>query len=112
MRNFLRSFGWATNGLRIVWREERNFRVDVVVAVVVAIAAYLRDFAPWQWIILVILIGWVLMGEIVNTAIEDICDKIEPQRDPVIGKIKDAMAGYVLVSAISAAIAGVMLFFF
>lgn len=50
------------------------------------------------------------MGEIVNTAIEDICNKIEPNQNPVIGKIKDTMAGYVLVSSVAALIAGIILF--
>jgi undecaprenol kinase len=99
-------------GLRTVWREEDNFKIAIGCAIAVLIAAYVRDFAPWQWILLVLIIGWVLMAEIVNTAIEDVCDKIQPEQDPLIGKIKDTMAGYAFVSVVSAGIAGIILFFF
>jgi undecaprenol kinase len=110
MTKVIKSFGWAMNGLRTVWREEKNFKIGVMFAVIVIIAACIVGFPEWKWILLILIIGWVLMGEIVNTAVEDICNKIEPNQDPVIGKIKDTMAGYVLVSIVSAAIAGVILF--
>lgn len=110
MNKFIESFGWAKNGLRAVWLEERNFRIEVVIGMVAVALGIYRDFADWQWILLVIIIAFVLMAEIVNTAIEDICNKIEPKQDPVIGKIKDTMAGYVLVSSIAAALAGLVLF--
>ena len=32
-----KSFGWAINGIRVVWREEINFRIEVVIAVIVLI---------------------------------------------------------------------------
>lgn len=110
MNKFIESFGWAKNGLRAVWLEERNFRIEVVLGMVAIALGIYRDFADWQWILLIIIIAFVLMAEIVNTAIEDICNKIEPKQDPIIGKIKDTMAGYVLVSSIAAALAGLILF--
>ena len=110
MNRVLKSFGWAINGLKTVWREERNFKIEVIIAILVVISAYIADFAEWQWILLILIIGWVLMSEIVNTAVEDVCNKIEPNQDPVIGKVKDIMAGYVLISSISAFLAGFLLF--
>jgi diacylglycerol kinase len=111
MENFLKSFGWAKNGLVTVWGEERNFKVEVIIGILAIGFGFYRDIAPWQWILLVMIIGFVLMAEIVNTAVEDICNKIQPNQDPIIGKIKDMMAGYVLVSSVTAAIAGLVLFF-
>ncbi|HEU5114891.1 MAG TPA: diacylglycerol kinase family protein [Candidatus Paceibacterota bacterium] len=110
MTNLFKSFGWAIHGLKTVWKEERNFRIDVAVGALVLILAFFRNFAPGQWVFLVLIIALVLMGEIVNTAVEDICNKIQPEQDPIIGKIKDIMAGYVLISALAAVVAGIMLF--
>ncbi len=110
MKKFLKSFGWAKNGLRAVWIEERNFRIEVVIGIVAIIFGLYRGIAPWQWVFLVLIIAFVLMSEIINTAIEDICDKLEPNQDPLIGKIKDTMAGYVLISSIAAIVAGIILF--
>lgn len=110
MKKFLKSFGWARKGLGTVWKEERNFRIEAVMAVLVIVAGFIRDFAPVQWLFLIIAIALVLLAEIVNTAIEDICDVIEPNKSPAIGKIKDMMAAYVLFSSIVAAIIGLFIF--
>ncbi len=112
MKGLIKSFGWAMHGLATVWKEERNFRIEVALAVVGVIGGFFRGFAPGQWVFLVLIIAFVLMGEIVNTAVEDLCNKVEPNRDLAIGKIKDVMAAYVLVSAIAAAIAGIIIFVF
>ena len=53
--------------------------------------------------------GLVLGMELVNSAIERLADKISTERDPVIGKIKDLSAGAVLISAIAAAIVGLII---
>jgi len=110
MSTFIKSFGWARNGLRAVWREERNFRIQLVIGTLAVIAGFLSDFVAVQWVLLVMTIALVLMGEIVNTVIEDICDKIQPEHDPAIGKIKDMMAGYVLLSSVAAVIVGLFIF--
>ena len=58
----------------------------------------------------VIAIIIVLCAEIINTAIEDLCNKVEPNQDPVIGKIKDIMATFVLLSVIGAVVLGYLVF--
>jgi diacylglycerol kinase len=110
MTKLIKSFGWAINGLRTVWLEEASFRIEVIIGILAVAIGIYRNISSWQWIFLTLIIAFVLMGEIVNTAIEDICDKIQPNQDPLIGKIKDTMAAYVLVSSIAAAVAGILLF--
>jgi diacylglycerol kinase (ATP) len=44
----------------------------------------------------------------INTAIEDLCDKIQPDQDPAIGKIKDMSSGSVLVASLGALLVGVV----
>mgnify|MGYP001558541071 CR=1 FL=1 len=106
MTPVIKSFGWAMHGLATVWREERNFRIQTILGVVVvAIGAYLH-FSFLEWIIIIGCIASVLSAEIVNTAVEDLCNKIEPNTDPVIGKIKDIMAGFVFVVCLGATVVG------
>lgn len=93
-----------------MWREEASFRIQTwITAFVIILGIYLK-FASLEWIILVVCIVSVLSAEMINTAIEDLCNKVEPKTDPVIGKIKDITSGFVLVVAIGAAIIGIMLF--
>lgn len=110
MRKWITSFGWARHGLYTVWQEEANFRIDVFFAfAVVALAIYFK-FTQIEWIVAVACMTIVLSGEIVNTVIEDLCNKIEPRQDPAIGKIKDMAAGFILLAATGAGIIGVFLF--
>ncbi len=110
MSKFIKSCGWAMHGLRTVWREEVNFRIEVSISLaVIALGIYLK-FLTLEWIILIACIGAVLGAEIVNTAVEDLCNKVEPNHDPLIGKVKDMMGGLVLLVAFFAGAIGVLLF--
>lgn len=105
-----KSFGWAINGIRVVWREEINFRIEVVIAVVVLCLAYYLNFLMRDLMIIIVCIGAVLSAEILNTAVEDLCNKVEPNVDPIIGKVKDIMGGFVLIVCFTSAVIGVAIF--
>ncbi|OHA79981.1 MAG: hypothetical protein A2747_02045 [Candidatus Yonathbacteria bacterium RIFCSPHIGHO2_01_FULL_44_41] len=111
MNKLIKSFGWAMNGIRTVWKEEVNFRIECATALIVLVSACYFDFSLLEWIIVIGCIGAVLAAEMVNTAVEDLCNKIEPKTDPVIGKIKDIMAGFVFVVATTSIVIGLMVFF-
>ena len=53
----------------------------------------------------------VLSMELVNTAIENVCDLISKEYHPVIKIIKDVAAAAVLVSAIGSVVTGGIIFF-
>lgn len=98
------------NGIRITWREEVNFRIESLIAFCVVMLGVFLRFSPAEWVIITGCIVAVFSAEMVNTAIEDLCNKIEPNTDPVIGKVKDIMGGFVFVVVLGAGIIGVMVF--
>lgn len=110
MEGILKSFGWAMNGIRTAWREEMNFRIEVVGAFGAVFGGTYLGFAKLEWVIIIECIVAVLAAELLNTAVEDLCNKVEPNTDPVIGKIKDIMGGFVLAVVIGVGIIGVMVF--
>jgi len=112
MQPLFKSFRWAFNGLRTVWKEEQNFRIETFIGALVLFFGFLASFSPIEYALLVIAITFVLLAEIVNTAIEDLATKIEQREDAVIGKIKDIMAGFVLVAVFGAVLLGVAVFFY
>lgn len=111
MKKLIKSFSWAINGLKTVWREEKNFRIETIIAIGVILLGLLDGLSETKWALIWIAITIVLSSEIVNTAVEDICNKIEPETNPIIGKIKDIMAGFVLISCIGATMIGIIVFF-
>ena len=110
MRKVLQSFNWAMNGLHAAWREEVNFRIEVILALSVIVGGVYLGFSKLEWVIIIECIVAVLTAELVNTAVEDLCNRVEPNTDPVIGKIKDIMGGFVFVVVLGAGIIGFMVF--
>lgn len=112
MLNHLKnSFIYSLEGLRTTWHEERNFRIEVGIAVLLVIFLFYFEFTYIEWLFCIIAMTIVLVSEIINTIVEDLCNKIEPTQNPVIKKIKDMAAAFVLLSALGAALIGFLVFY-
>lgn len=98
------------NGIKTVWIEENNFRIQSVIAFFVLAFVFYMEFSLFEKAFVVLAIVLVLAGEMINTTIEDLCNKIEPNHDDFIGKIKDISSGFVLLSSIGAFIIGAIVF--
>lgn len=109
IKNPLNSFKYAFRGLRVLWGQN-NFRIHVLTSLLVLLFSFLLKISQTDFIILLLCISMVLVTEALNTAIEKICDFIQPNIDPKIAFIKDVSAAAVLISAIVSAIIGVMIF--
>ncbi len=106
----LKSFRYAFQGLKALLIEEHNARIHFVVAFIVVAAGVVFKLRPYEWIAVIFAIGVVITTEILNSAIENLCDFITPERNEKIKKIKDLAAAGVLISAISAGIIGLIVF--
>lgn len=107
---FLKSFLFALNGLRDAIRHEKNFRIQSAIALLVIISGFFFSISANQWMVILICIAMVLSFEIMNSAIEKLCDFVCPSINPTIKKIKDLSAGAVLLSAIISFIIGCIIF--
>ena len=106
----IKSFGFAFNGLKILFQEEHNARIHLVATIGVVVAGFLFNISGIEWIALTVAIGFVISIEIINTAIENIADFISPERNESIKKIKDLAAAAVLISALTALAIGLIIF--
>mgnify|MGYP000577117676 CR=1 FL=1 len=110
VRARIRSFSFAIQGIKTLFRDEDNAKVHVLTAVIVIIGGLYFDISSVEWMLITVAIGFVLVTEIVNTALENICDYLTEETDPLIKRIKDLSAGAVLISALTAIIIGLMVF--
>ncbi|MEJ7682623.1 MAG: diacylglycerol kinase family protein [Segetibacter sp.] len=110
MINFFKGFLYAFNGLVVFFRHERNGRIQLVVSVLVVILGVLLHVSASDWIILMICIGTVLSFEMINSAIEKLCNLVHPKYHPAVKVIKDISAGAVLWVSVSSGIIGVIIF--
>jgi diacylglycerol kinase len=98
-----RSFGYALRGIWVA-RRGRNMRIHLVAAGAVGLLAALRGLSGARLGLLALTIGAVLAAELLNTAIERVCDFMCEGPDPRIRDIKDLSAGAVLVVALAAVV--------
>ncbi len=110
MKRLFHSFGFAINGLAAVWREQRNFRIHVVVVCMVVIAGWLGQLRAIEWALVLLCAGFVLAAELFNSAIEKMVDLVNPQWSEPAGKIKDMAAAAVFVASITAVLVGILVF--
>ncbi|HBG71202.1 MAG: diacylglycerol kinase [Bacteroidetes bacterium GWF2_43_63] len=106
----IKSFVFAFNGLRILFKEEHNSRIHLFATIIVLTAAIIFDVNTYEWIAIILSIGLVITAEIINTAIENIADYLTTDKNEKIKKIKDLSAAAVLISAMTAFIIGLIVF--
>ena len=107
---FTESQNHAIKGIRLIIKNERNFRIQLVVAVLVITAGLILQISHRDWIAVGFLIALVLVTEAFNSVIEAVCDTISKEYRLNIKYAKDVSAGAVLVSAILSAGLGLIIF--
>ncbi|MDE3183879.1 MAG: diacylglycerol kinase family protein [Bacteroidota bacterium] len=110
MMRVIKSFGWAFNGLKDCILHEKNFRIQYILALLVVIAGIFFSLSPTEWMIILLSFAMVLSFEIINSAIEKLCDLVSPDFNLTIKKVKDMSASAVLLSAIISFIIGCIIF--
>ena len=106
----IKSFSYAINGLIDIVRHQHNARVHLLATVVVVGLGLFLQVQAIEWCFLVIAMVLVWITELLNTALEYLCDLVSPEHHPLVKKSKDVAAGAVLVSATGAAIIGLIIF--
>lgn len=97
--------GYSIAGLRRLWKETAA-RLEVLGAVLVAVAFVIRGAEPWHWVAVGVLFALVLAIEAVNTALEDLANHLSPGWSQMAKDVKDL--GSFAVGMITLATGGVV----
>ncbi len=108
--SLLESFNFAFEGIIHVLRTQRNMRVHFLVAAGVLVAAVVSGVDRLELIVLLLAISFVLIAEMVNTAIEGAVDVSTTSFDPNAKLAKDIAAGAVLIATVNAVAIGYLVF--
>jgi diacylglycerol kinase (ATP) len=103
---------WNTmDGFKSAWQGEQAFRQEVAVGVVGTVIALLLPISAFQKLALIGVLLFVLIIELVNSAIEAVVDRISLERHPLSKNAKDFGSAAVGLSIVlAAAIWAVVLF--
>ena len=106
----IQSFKYAFNGIYLFIKNEVHAKIHVCIAIMAILLGLVVKINYLEWIVLLLLIGFVISAEVINSAIENLADYVSPQKHQLIRKVKDLAAGAVLISAIIALIIGIIIF--
>ena len=110
-KNVFISFKYALNGISYVFKTSRNFKIQLVFALISLILGSLLQISKSSYLILVATIMSVLILETLNTSIETIVDLVIKKEFSNLAKIaKDTSAGAVLLASINSVIIAVYIF--
>jgi diacylglycerol kinase (ATP) len=98
----LQSFNHAFQGLVYAVRHQRNMRIHLVIAVGVMVGSILLDLTKLELVAVLLSVMFVLVTELLNSAVETAVDIFTDQYDPRAKAAKDLAAGAVLVAAANA----------
>ncbi|RMF24321.1 MAG: diacylglycerol kinase family protein [Bacteroidetes bacterium] len=104
------SFRFAFAGLVELFRSTPNARIHLFFAVAVVAAGFFLHISLLEWMLVVLCMAAVFAAEAFNSALENLTDLSSPQPHPLAGKAKDLAAAAVLLSALGAAVVGLLIF--
>ncbi len=110
-KRFFRSFKFAAKGLKIVFREEQSFRVQVTALFIVLSLGVFFGIKSWEWTALILVAASVLVLELINSTLERIIDYLKPRLHYYVETVKDIMAAAVLVASVAALAVGILIFY-
>ena len=107
---FYKSLYYSIKGVLWMLKSERNFQLEVLALLLnLVLIVYLQLNTTDKALILMVCF-LVLIAEVINTAIEKICDFIEPNFNKKIGLIKDLAAGAVILATLLSIIVGLLVY--
>ena len=110
-KNVLISFKYAFNGINYVFQTSRNFKIQLIFALISLIIGFLLQISKFNYLLLIATIMSVLILEILNTSIESTIDLVVKKEFNNLAKIsKDTSAGAVLLASINSVIIALYIF--
>lgn len=109
--NFLKSINFALRGLRLMIKSQKNFRRQLIFAIIILLAGWLLKFNYIEFSIIIISVSLVLLAEMLNSVIEFTIDSYTKNKySKLVEMAKDMAAGTVLFATLISTILGGILF--
>lgn len=110
-RSILDSFNYAFDGIVYAFKTQPNMRIHFLVATLVLIASLIFKLTKLEILMLFLTISFVLVAEMINTAIEAAIDLVTQDYHPIAAIAKNVAAGAVLVASTVSVIVGYLIFY-
>lgn len=109
-QSLLKSFANAFAGMAYFFANDRNGKIHLAITLIVLAAGFAFKINATEWILILLCIALVIGFEMLNTALEKLCDMVEPNYHLTIKVIKDVSAAAVILASIISVIIGIIIF--
>lgn len=110
MKRLRRSFKFAIAGVVYVWRSQPNMKIHSIMGTIAVLLGFLLRISEAEWLALVLVIGFVLILEVINTAVETLVDLYTTEYSELAKHSKDTAAGAVMLMAVVSVVVGCIIF--
>lgn len=100
-RPFHQRVRFAIRGIAQAFAAEASFRTQSGFALGALMLLLILRPRPVWWALIAITVASVLAAELINTSLEQVADRLHPERHPMIARAKDCAAGAVLVLSLA-----------
>ena len=109
-KNFKDALKNSLSGIKYIYKNERNFRIQLIFAIVALLACIILKLKLIQFAVIVLVIFLVLITECINTIIEVVVDMYTEEYNEKAKIAKDVSAGAVTLMAICSVIIGIIVY--
>jgi diacylglycerol kinase (ATP) len=109
--SFSESLDWAIQGIISAFKKERNFKIDLLVAIIVILCGVIINLSRLELVVVILTTAFVLSAELFNTAIEKSLDVVNNSIDPKVKFVKDVSAGATLIAVLASVSVGFLVFY-
>lgn len=104
IKRILKAFVYSRDGFISAFKSEAALRQDLAVFVIFSIVAMCLNLVLWQKAVLISSLLFIVIMELVNTAVEVVIDRISPEYHELSKKAKDIGSLLVLLAFVNAVI--------
>ena len=109
-RTFIDSIKNCLDGINYTITHENNFKREMILGIIAVILSAVLKISILEWVIVLLLINFVLVCELINTALEKAVDLYTKEFNETAKIVKDVAGATVLVMCIFSAIIGAIIF--
>lgn len=96
------AFFYSIEGFKSAWKNEHAFRQELAIVIPGIVVALLLPVSPLQKLMLIAALIWIIIIELINSAIEAVVDRVSLERNPLSKNAKDFGSAAVLLSCLLA----------
>lgn len=112
IKRIIHAFGYSFDGLASVFKSEAAFRQDLIICIIGIVLQFFINVPKISRILMLFSLVFIIIAELINTAIETVVDRIGPEKNILSKRAKDIGSAIVFITITSVALLWLYLIFF